>query len=253
MALNFKAGDKVVVDGKHSGTVRWQGTVEGSDGVRFGIELDHAGALLGATDGTWHEKKLFTCPEDTGVLVGKDRLAFDNAKSAAATRIQALFRGRQVRQESGLLSLQRTWTALEDHEELMTTHMEDQLDQLEQLVQKRAEKAQKQGKTIRNRPEIAKTRLQIPDDFKGTKLKLPLGAEDVKKLVQAFKSGEVLHYKYAFAILSGASGLFRSTNESLQYVSSLFVSLGLLSRKIGWLCSMLFLLNFIVLLLPNSL
>ena len=122
MAFKFKVGDRVLLDDKHAGVLKWHGQLEESEGDRYGIDLEAEG-IQGTGDGTWKGKTLFTCQHGHGIFVSGDRITHDNVKTAAALRIQSLFRGRQVRQQSGLMAMQKTWTLLEDHDELQTTGM----------------------------------------------------------------------------------------------------------------------------------
>ncbi len=92
--------------------------------------------------------------------------------------------------------------------ELETTSIEDQLDELERIVQKRKEKAEKRGKVFRDRPEVKKDRFNVPSDYKGARLSLPLSPDSIQAMVNSFRLDHSLHYKYAFNILSATRDAF---------------------------------------------
>ncbi|XP_068743882.1 ubiquitin carboxyl-terminal hydrolase CYLD-like isoform X2 [Montipora capricornis] len=62
------------------GVVRYKGDLPSIPGTMFGIQL-HKNPGFGTSDGTFRNKRYFTCESDSGVFVGLDKLmAIDNAQ-----------------------------------------------------------------------------------------------------------------------------------------------------------------------------
>lgn len=61
----YKVGERVIVAGKKSGTLRFSGTTEFASGWWYGIELDHP---LGRNDGSVNGKAYFVCKPNFGVF-----------------------------------------------------------------------------------------------------------------------------------------------------------------------------------------
>ncbi|CAD5112228.1 DgyrCDS1458 [Dimorphilus gyrociliatus] len=67
----YKVGERVIVAGKKSGTLRFSGTTEFASGWWYGIELDHP---LGRNDGSVNGKAYFVCKPNFGVFAPSSKV-----------------------------------------------------------------------------------------------------------------------------------------------------------------------------------
>lgn len=108
------AGDRVLVHGKHAGTVRFAGQTKFKRGLWVGIEMDRP---IGKNDGEVRGTRYFTCAPHHGVFVHPDQLQRFDRESQAASAIQSAARMRQAKKKMKAERNWRTWNALDNHNE----------------------------------------------------------------------------------------------------------------------------------------
>jgi len=68
---SYNVGDQVLMSGDREGTVRYVGSLDGKNGIFYGIELSTGN---GKHNGTFQGKKYFTCPPGKGLFLNKSQI-----------------------------------------------------------------------------------------------------------------------------------------------------------------------------------
>lgn len=196
--MDFQVGTQVLVNNKYRATIRYVGLVAFAEGVWFGVELEkpvgkHNGEVLGRT--------YFRTAPKHGTFVRAESLTPYTAETEAAAKLGSVMKMSLVKKKTKGEVLFRAFNTLDASDESMV------------LARRQALMNSALGsKLTRDRPspesitewEKEAAAMVIPSDYTGPHLTFPITkAEDVVKMMEAFKAGEVLHYKYALGLIAG--------------------------------------------------
>mmetsp|Transcript_21966 Transcript_21966/g.35323 ORF Transcript_21966/g.35323 Transcript_21966/m.35323 type:complete len:1069 (+) Transcript_21966:254-3460(+) len=112
----FSIGDRVIVQHRRVGTVRYVGDAAFKPGVWVGVELDQA---FGKNNGTVMGQTYFQCQNDHGVFVKPEFVIKYQKDDVAALAIQGAYRGYLAKKNVKARQAARTWNVLDNHYEEM--------------------------------------------------------------------------------------------------------------------------------------
>lgn len=147
--LDFGVDERVLINGKHTGTVRFLGTTQFKKGFWVGCELDRP---LGKNDGEVRGVRYFRCKANHGVFVRPDQVEPFNREQQAAFAIQSAARMRQAKKRLKQERNWRTWNALDNHNEQAFLEKGKQFKQLGEVLKGAGSGVGALGRVLHPRP-----------------------------------------------------------------------------------------------------
>ena len=209
----FQIEDRVLCYGKLAGTVRFIGSTEFADGTWVGIELDRG---KGKTNGTVDDMTYFQCEENHGAFLRENVLTPYDEREHAANSIQTvLYRGRKGRKKARSMRNARAWNIVDNNfEDLHVRKGKLIMDASNKLAQSLGgdgplgEKRRRRSTILLSRNVKDLDSIYVEKTYKGVHVTFPLQLETVLKLLEQFKAGVPLHFKYVANLVEN----FRSSS-----------------------------------------
>ena len=179
--VRFAAGDKVLVDHAHHGTVRFVGPIatshKSAPPVLVGVELE---APIGSCDGSHEGVVYFRTAPMKGVFVKPNRVTLAEEAEEAS----------------------EVWNQLDNHNEQLS---------LQRALQFRSVfgAEQENREAISSMEEIISS-LSVPAGYDGPQLQLPVDVQQVLQVLERFKEGKKMHAKYAMELLLAAGRILEA-------------------------------------------
>ena len=185
------------VNHKHRAVIRYIGETNFAPGsVWYGLELErpigkHTGTVLGV--------RYFDAKEKRGTFVLRENLSPFDAAEEAAARIQANVRGMTAKKKVAKEVAWRAFNTLDANDEA-------------QVLQRRARLMTSAlgARLNRERPDDAALEvfeaeaaaMVIEEDYDGPVLEFPLTEDAVMSMMNGFRAGKPLHYKFAVGLMA---------------------------------------------------
>ena len=203
----FDVGDRVLIHGKLSGTVSFVGSTKFAEGTWVGVTLDRP---LGKNNGSIRGEEYFQCEEHYGLFVRMKTLSAYDEETHAVNRIQTIARGRLARKRTRERRNVKAWNIMDNHyEDLHVKKGRKVLDAAFGLASKGSDRYEgKEDNDDKNRGKILHRKrfkniesTLVEKSYKGVHVGLNLELETVLKLLEQFKAGIPLHFKYVVRIV----------------------------------------------------
>jgi len=220
----YPVGSKVLVFGKHVGTVKYFGKIPTRVCPQiYGVDLEKA---VGYSDGTpvslvekkktidsksttSEQKKFspaFKCGKDRGVFAASLAVIPYSKEHRAATIIQSKVRSVRVRRKVKAMLLQKAWNTLDsDAENIALDLGKKTFSAAEEALEKRRESWVSQSTD-------GEMEIKVEADYKGPRFahldKGKVHLKEVLELLRCFKSGGTLHAKYAMQIIEAVTKIY---------------------------------------------
>ena len=224
---------RVLVHGKLAGTVRFIGQTEFDEGTWVGVELDRP---KGRNNGTIDEVTYFQCEDAHGCFVREKVLSAFDEQTFAANAIQTLSRGRKARKATRGLRNARAWNIMDNNfEDLNVKKGKLILDATARLAHNfggdgpSGEKKRRRSQTLAKKTVHELDSIAIEKTYKGVHVTFPLKLETVLKLLEQFKAGIPLHFKYVVKVVEH----FRQESSRFPTVERISVAPGLRLTVVG--------------------
>jgi hypothetical protein len=195
MPKTLEAGARVLVLGKHRGTIRFVGQTQFKTGLWIGVELDKP---VGRNDGSVQGNRYFNCSNDCGLFVRPTSVEGFSEEVHAANKISSISRRLAAKKKTKHKVNQETWNALENHQEQLNLRIGATLKDV-------------QGQLKRSAPPVKQDNVMdvdamdvVESSYKGAHLTWPLTQQQVLNMLEHFKYGRSLHYKYCSEVLARA-------------------------------------------------
>ena len=195
-------GEDVLVNGKYKGTLRFIGPTSFATGLWYGVEMEKS---IGKHEGMGY----FTTAPKHGTFVKRENLEPFCERSQAASSINGLARMTQARREFNSALENKTFNRLDADDEAQSLLRWQLLvnTTLGEVMQQRARLSEEQMARLLREAEA----MAVEPGYQGPSLTLPVTEADAWALMEAFREGRQLHYKYAMLLLQAyriwASGL----------------------------------------------
>ncbi|KAF1331731.1 Serine/threonine-protein phosphatase, partial [Globisporangium splendens] len=192
--LSVGVGARVLVYGKYAGVIRY---VPSRRSAWIGVELDRA---VGDNDGELEGERHFQCKPHHGVFVREEQLQRFSAEDAAACVVQSAWRRSRAVQKFRRLVFSHAWNVLDNNQEQLNLKRSEKFKSAEHTLSMLSKK--KSSSILqRTQSELALANIQIGPDYRGPHLTWPLRLANVLDMLEDFKKGVLLHYKYVLEIL----------------------------------------------------
>jgi protein phosphatase len=213
----FNVGHRVLVHGKLSGTVSYVGSTKFADGQWVGVTLDRP---LGKNNGTIRGEDYFKCDENHGIFVRMKTLSEYDIQTHAVNQIQTITRGVQARKRTREKRNVKAWNIMDNHyEDLHVKKGKRVLDAAYEVATSNTTAySHEQQNDKKRRSQILRSKrvkeiesIVVEKTYKGVHVGVNFELEAVLKLLEQFKSGIPLHFKYVVSIVD------RFRRESAKY------------------------------------
>ncbi|GLD96458.1 hypothetical protein PINS_up005141 [Pythium insidiosum] len=195
--LNVEIGARVLVYGKLAGTIRY---VPERRSAMIGVELDRA---RGDNDGEIDGQRLFQCRPHHGVFVREENLSAFSHDDAAACMIQSAWRRFRAAQKFRTIVFSHAWNLLDNNQEQLNLKRSEKFRSAEHTISMLSKR-----KLMRTVSEMKIASVTIAPDYHGPHLSWPLKLSNVLDMLEQFKKGELLHYKYVLEVLKESIRVF---------------------------------------------
>ena len=210
----FDVSDRVLVHGKLSGTVAFVGSTKFADGQWVGIILDRP---LGKNNGTVKGEEYFQCDKDCGIFVRMKTLTEYDPETHAVNKIQTLARGVQARKRTREKRNVKAWNILDNHYEdlhvkkgkkVLDAAYEVAINSTMDFQERRDPSISGESDTVGKLSDFLNAKrfkgiesISVEKTYKGVHVGLDFGLETVLKILEQFKAGIPLHFKYVVRIV----------------------------------------------------
>ena len=187
----------VLVNSKHRAVVKYVGTTNFAEGVWYGLELErdigkHTGTVLGVV--------YFTSPPKRGTFVKRENITPYDPANPPATAAASRKGGAPAASSKSLKreAMQRAFNALDADEEAQLFARRNALLQTA-LGQRLNRERPPPGLLEQHEGDAAA--MAVEADYDGPHLSLPPSEAQVVAMMEAFRDGKRLHFKYAAALV----------------------------------------------------
>ncbi len=226
MSASFEVGGRVLLTGRAAGTVRFFGDVGFADGKWVGVELDKPGTGRndGSVDGTRYfdlEAHADADPAEaaaSAVFVRPEAVRDYDPQVQAANIIGGMARSRKAKKEVRRALTARTWNKLDANEEdrhiKRGKHVRDAITGVLKEMGETTWESKSGGggdgasaqrmrrSSLMNDADVGDLRsIVVEPGYDGVRLHFPLKRSEVLAMLEMFKRGQPLHYRYVAQLL----------------------------------------------------
>ncbi len=211
----LEVGERVLVLSRHAGTVAFYGhTPFFGDCYGVALETPLAATTNGVVDGITY----FLLNDESGIFVRAEHICRWSREIVAVMRIQAQGRRYVASKRVSKERLWRTWNALDNNEEQLNLRRGKKVQEASKAISSSMEVASRLVVKTTQPTKISVDKIVVEDSYTGPHLPWPLTLEAVLAMLEYFKQGGVLHYKYTALLLQQGRKLLSPlrTLEELQ-------------------------------------